>query len=233
MEIKYKMSTLIYFSEISILTGIICAVIISIDVYRNPQAMGIMNIVWPVTALYAGPVGLAAYYYIGRKKMHHQMPHRAMPVAGAEKRPFWQTVVIGTLHCGAGCTLGDIFSEIFLWYLPVTLFGSALYGGWLMNFVFAFCIGIVFQYYAIKPMRRVTAYEALTLAIKADALSLTFWQIGMYGWMAFCFFVIFNDRPESNHLVFWWMMQIAMVIGFLTAYPVNWWLIKKGIKEAM
>jgi len=28
-------------------------------------------------------------------------------------------------------------------------------------------------------------------------------------------------------------MQIAMIIGFVSAYPMNWWLIKKGIKEAM
>jgi hypothetical protein len=28
-------------------------------------------------------------------------------------------------------------------------------------------------------------------------------------------------------------MQIAMVAGFVTAYPVNWWLIKSGIKEKM
>ena len=29
------------------------------------------------------------------------------------------------------------------------------------------------------------------------------------------------------------MMQIAMLFGFATAYPVNWWLIESGIKEAM
>jgi len=29
------------------------------------------------------------------------------------------------------------------------------------------------------------------------------------------------------------MMQIGMVIGYFTSYPVNWWLIEKGIKEAM
>jgi hypothetical protein len=29
------------------------------------------------------------------------------------------------------------------------------------------------------------------------------------------------------------MMQIAMVVGFATAYPVNWWLIARGIKERM
>ncbi|SAL05779.1 hypothetical protein AWB81_07303 [Caballeronia arationis] len=29
------------------------------------------------------------------------------------------------------------------------------------------------------------------------------------------------------------MMQVAMVVGFFTTYPVNWWLIRKGIKEKM
>ena len=29
------------------------------------------------------------------------------------------------------------------------------------------------------------------------------------------------------------MMQLAMLPGFFTAYPVNWWLIRKKIKEAI
>lgn len=29
------------------------------------------------------------------------------------------------------------------------------------------------------------------------------------------------------------MMQIGMVLGYFTSYPVNWWLIRKGVKEAM
>lgn len=31
----------------------------------------------------------------------------------------------------------------------------------------------------------------------------------------------------------WFMMQLAMIIGFFTAVPANLWLIKKGWKEAM
>jgi hypothetical protein len=31
----------------------------------------------------------------------------------------------------------------------------------------------------------------------------------------------------------WFMMQLAMLTGFVTAYPVNRWLIKAGIKESM
>jgi hypothetical protein len=33
--------------------------------------------------------------------------------------------------------------------------------------------------------------------------------------------------------VYWLMMQIGMALGFLTAFPVNAWLISRGIKEAM
>ena len=29
------------------------------------------------------------------------------------------------------------------------------------------------------------------------------------------------------------MMQVAMMAGFATTYPVNWWLIASGIKEKM
>jgi hypothetical protein len=29
------------------------------------------------------------------------------------------------------------------------------------------------------------------------------------------------------------MMQIAMLFGFVTSYPVNWWLLKAGLKEKM
>jgi len=29
------------------------------------------------------------------------------------------------------------------------------------------------------------------------------------------------------------MMQIAMLCGFVTSYPVNWWLLRSGVKEKM
>lgn len=55
----------------------------------------------------------------------------------------------------------------------------------------------------------------------------------MYGWMAIATFLIFGHEIEKTSPVFWFMMQIAMLVGFLTAYPVNWWLLRSGIKEKM
>ncbi len=233
---------------ISIVVAIVCSLIILTDIVRHPQSMKIMNIVWPVTALYSGPLGLLAYYTIGRKgsagkMMHHnkmnhgEMKGMDMPmnkdINMHTKKPFWQSVLIGALHCGSGCTIGDIIAETFLLAVPVTLFGSKLYGGWLIDYIIAFVIGIVFQYFAIQPMKHLAPKEAVIAALKADTLSLTFWQIGMYGWMAISIFLIFHHSLEASDPVFWFMMQIAMILGFLTAYPINWWLLKKGIKETM
>lgn len=149
------------------------------------------------------------------------------------KKPFWQSVAVGALHCGSGCTLGDIIAESSLLAFPVVLFGSTLYGSWLIDYICAFVIGIIFQYYAIKPMKNLSSGKALIAALKADALSLTSWQVGMYGGMAIATFLVFKHRLEANTIVFWFMMQLAMMLGFVTSFPVNWWLIKNGIKEEM
>ena len=37
---------------------------------------------------------------------------------------------------------------------------------------------------------------------------------------------------EVNTPEFWFVI-IAMLAGFATSYPVNWWLITVGIKERM
>lgn len=149
------------------------------------------------------------------------------------KKPFWQSVALGAMHCGSGCSLGDLLVETFVYFVPLVLFGRALFGAWVLDYAVAFLIGILFQYYAIAPMRHLGPKEGLKAALKADTLSLTSWQIGMYGWMAIATFLIFGHELKANDPVFWFMMQLAMVLGFLTAYPVNWWLIRSGVKEKM
>ena len=107
----------------------------------------------------------------------------------------------------------------------------------MLDFSFAFLLGIAFQYFTIKPMRGLSPMQGLIQALKADTLSLLAWQLGMYGCMALAHFWIFvqvwhqpikPDMPE-----FWFMMQIAMLFGFATSYPINWWLLRSGIKEKM
>jgi hypothetical protein len=112
-----------------------------------------------------------------------------------------------------------------------------MFAVWVLDYAFAFAIGVAFQYFTIQPMRHLSVGEGLWQAVKADTLSLTAWQVGMYGFMAVAFFWIFRDvlgtELKGASPEFWFMMQLAMLCGFLTSYPVNWWLIRRGLKEAM
>ena len=151
----------------------------------------------------------------------------------------------GAAHCGSGCTLGDICAEWLAFAFPAiavafgyqTVFSEKMFAVWVLDYIFAYAFGIVFQYFTIAPMRGLGVWQGILAAIKADTLSLTAWQIGMYGFMAFAALWLFRQvigvRLEVNTVEFWFMMQIAMLCGFTTAYPVNWWLLRIGVKEKM
>jgi hypothetical protein len=219
----------------SLSTAAASAVLILGSVLRRPQHMAIMNWVWPITGLWAGPLGLWAYLRWGRHGS--RAAHRRAEATGKEPQsaghPFPVKVLKGATHCGAGCTLGDVVAESIFPLIPLSLFGQALFGAWVYDYILAFSFGIAFQYFTIAPMRGLGVRAGLREALKADALSLTAWQVGMYGWMAIVAFLIFGHELPRSGAVFWFMMQIAMLAGFLTSYPVNWWLIRRGIKEAM
>jgi hypothetical protein len=224
---------------ISLDVGFASSVVLMIDEMMHPQQMWIMNVVWPVTGLYAGPMALWAYYRYGRlstrgKAMEAKQRGEEAP---GNRKPFPAMVALGATHCGAGCSLGDLCAEwlvfatgLMLWPLP---HHKHLFAAWVIDFGFAYVLGIIFQYFTIAPMRGLSFGKGIWAAIKADTLSMTAWQIGMYGWMAIATFLIFGMEIKKTDPVFWFMMQIAMLFGFLTSYPVNWWLLKAGLKEKM
>jgi hypothetical protein len=235
-------------SIVALLTGFVSALIILIDVTRHPQHMGIMNVVWPVVALFAGPIALWGYFEYGRLAAHEEMKpamDKGETPPSKKQTPFSVMVGKGAAHCGSGCTLGDIVAEwlcfavpaVAVWFGWKSIFAEKMFAVWIVDYIFAFAFGIVFQYLTIAPMRGLSFGQGIIAALKADTLSLTAWQVGMYGFMAIAQFYFFRTligvKLEVNSVEFWFMMQIAMLAGFATSYPVNWWLIRKGIKEKM
>ncbi|MGV0911679.1 DUF4396 domain-containing protein [Martelella sp. FOR1707] len=235
-------------SILSLIVAIACAFIIALDLNRHPQHMWIMNLVWPLVALFGSVVALWAYFRYGRlatAAAHHEaMEHDRKPPSQTET-PFSVMVGKGAAHCGSGCALGDLIAEwlaflvpaIAVWFGWKSIFPEKMFAVWVLDYIFAFSLGVVFQYFTIKPMRGLSVGQGIIQAIKADFLSLTAWQVGMYGFMAFAQFFLFRHllgiKLEVPTVEFWFMMQIAMWAGFATAYPVNWWLLSRGIKEKM
>jgi len=255
-----------------------CAGIIAYDIVINHrrQPMGVMNVVFPVTALYFGLFALAFYWRWGRvspRKTMQQVSmipaavsqaavapagaggrdpgggpaHHGMAGAGGRdgddqdasanerSRPWWVMMATEVSHCGSGCALGDVISEFVVFALALTIAGLTLGAEYAGDYVLALILGIVFQYFAIAPMRGLGVKDGLIAATKADVISLTAFEIGLFGWMAIMTFVLFPAPNElmPNSAAFWLLMQVGMIIGFFTSWPANVWLIKRGIKVPM
>jgi hypothetical protein len=207
------------FAFVYVVLSLLSSLYVGIDIFLigHRQKMLVMDIVWPLTVLYFGPVGLIFYFTIARRPK--------------DQRRDWQFVFDGASHCGAGCALGDFIGDWLVFLIGFTLLGSELLGKYLFAFVLAFLFGIAFQYFSIAPMRGLGLWDGLKAAVKVDTLSITAYQVGMFGWMAFRTWLYPALQPTDWS--YWFMMQIAMVLGFLTTYPVNAWLIRRGTKERM
>lgn len=260
-----------------------CAAIIAYDIAFNHrrQPMGVMNFVFPITALYFGPFAVALYWRWGRaaaplamapmsisrkvvsrataasaggmqmrggRNVHHEMAGAAGPNGPEEPdgpeepgpqdertRPWWVTMAIEVSHCGSGCTLGDVISEFAIFWLGLTIAGVTLGAEYVGDYIFALAFGIIFQYFAIAPMHGLGLKDGLIAAAKADFISLTAFEVGLFSWMAIVTFVLF---PAPNHLMpssaaYWLLMQIGMIIGYFSSWPANVWLVRRGIKVPM
>jgi hypothetical protein len=263
----------------------ITSAVIVFDIFGqgHRQRRGVMDAVYPITALYLGPFALALYWRWGRNPAGgrrgpvsrrraaaaHQvraMPEMAMAAVGrgglgvdesdfghdmvlaanadgshgsahpvVREKPRWVMTAIEVSHCGSGCTLGDVTAEWIIYALALTVAGHALFAEYIGDYVLALAFGIAFQYFAIAPMRGLGLSDGLKAAARADFISLTFFEIGLFGWMALMAFVFF---PAPHHLMpnsaaYWFMMQVGMVAGFVTSWPANVWLLKHGIKVPM
>ncbi|HWC81728.1 MAG TPA: DUF4396 domain-containing protein [Pseudonocardiaceae bacterium] len=168
------------------------AALILIDIYGRGyrQHMKVMEIVWPVTALYFGPAAIAAYRAWGRPKTQRWQDEHGDP----PDKPGYATTAVGVSHCGAGCTLGDIIAEFAVFGLGVSIAGLTLGAEYVGDYVLAVLLGIGFQYFAIAPMRGLGVRKGLVEAAKADVLSLSAFEIGLFGWMALMYFVSFPPR---------------------------------------
>lgn len=232
------------------------AVLVDETVLGHRQHMWIMNLVHPITALYWGPVWLWVYFSLGRKSSRRwahreaerllrecgdpaaraaELQRQGTSTAARDVRP-WH-VGNAVSHCGASCTLGDIAGE---W--TVLMLGIGWFGTWsghqlpeelLIDFLFAWTLGILFQYLTVAPAAGGGRLKEIWTAIRVTA-SIVAFQIGLFGWMAIFMLVIWPhhgiriDSPD-----FWFQMQVGMMLGFLTAWPVNRWLVVHRVKPKM
>lgn len=127
-----------------------------------------------------------------------------------------------TMHCLLGCGLGEVFGVILGAILGLSYLAS-IGVGIILGFVFGYLLGILPLIRAnmtlLKATKIVIATEFLSIFVMETAEVLT--EINFPG----------MSSANLNDLVFWIGLATALAVGFIAAFPVNLYLVNKGIRH--
>jgi len=133
-----------------------------------------------------------------------------------------RTSAHATLHCLTGCVIGEVAGLA----IGVTL-GLAAWQTILLATALAYLSGMTLGLVPVMRGRGVTMLEALRIIWVGEVISIGVMELVMnyvdyqMGGMA---------APSVASWMFWRGILFAVPAGFLAAWPVNYWLLKRELK---
>jgi len=190
------------------------------DFSTNTPTTKIMKLAWTLVVLYTGPVGFFLYILSCRQPL--PTTHSVFISA------HWKQAVGSLLHCVAGDATGVIISAAI-----VSQFGLPNGLDLIIEYLFAFIVGLlVFQALFMIAMYGGNYWLAVRKTFFAETISMNMVMTGMIPTMV----ILMHALPGANkpeHALFWGVMSVATMVGMITAYPINSWLVAKGLKHGM
>ncbi len=210
MDIVISILSSPWFLIVWAVTMVISLVIVVRDLnVNNSHLMSLMKVVWALTVVYSGPLGLLVYWTTGRKEISTDS--------------MWRRGFRSVAHCYSGCGLGEI--------LGVTISVGLLAAGnvtlAIITFSLAYIFGIILT---VGPMMQegVPFGTAMKDAIIAETPSITVMEVVAIGADLY----LAGDATMGEPL-FWSSLITSLTLGLFAAYPVNVALIRFGVKEGM
>jgi hypothetical protein len=205
---------LLWFIEVALF-----ATWVAIDIQWTPESP-VMKWGFVIMTLYTGPFGALLYAISCREPLPGT--HQAFVAAR------WKQVVGSTMHCVAGDGIGILAAATVTAALKLPL-GLHLIPEYLLGFLFGWTI---FQALFMKDMVGGSYRRSLAATFLPELLSMNGVMAGMAAvmvpWMTRDPLAMEPTSPR-----FWFTMSIALTAGFLIAYPINWWLVERGLKHGM
>jgi hypothetical protein len=150
---------------------------------------------------------------------HHAHSHFHSAAAPSLNRTAWSA----TLHCLTGCAIGEVLGMVI---------GAAL--GWGNLPTIALAVGLAFTFgymLTLLPLLKVMAVRpALKLALASDTASITVMEIVDNAIM-----LVIPGAMDAGltTVLFWVSLAFALAMAAVAAFPVNRWLISRGMGHAV
>jgi hypothetical protein len=192
---------------------------VTIDIRWTPEAI-VLKWGFVILTLFTGPLG-AFFYVLGCRE----------PLPGTHEKyvsATWRQVLGSTMHCAAGDGLGILVGAVIGSVLKVSP-GIDI----ALEYVIGFSFGwLFFQAYAMRDMAGGSYTKSLKMTFIPEFYSMNVLMVGMLLVSRFWIPEVAGaDSPSSA--AFWYIMSMALIAGFLCAYPMNWWLVTRKLKHGM
>lgn len=190
------------------------------DVWRSTPESAVLKWAFVILTAFTGPLG-AFFYVLGCRE----------PVPGTHEEYVaarWRQVLGSTMHCVAGDGIGIIAGAAV---------GAGLALSFWPDFVFEYVLGFgfgwaFFQAFAMRDMADGSYLRSLKMTFLSELLSMNLLMTGMLLTSRFAMLhVVGGDNPGRPQ--FWFIMSMALIVGFVCAYPINWWLVVNHMKHGM
>ena len=132
------------------------------------------------------------------------------------------------MHCVAGDATGIILSAAVVYFFALPN-GIDL----MIEYSSAFIVGLLlFQALFMRSMFKGGYLTAVRKTFFAEFVSMNMVMVGMIPVMAILRGIIpGGDNPTGP--IFWGISSVATLAGIITAYPINSWLVGRGLKHGM
>ncbi|PWT88822.1 MAG: hypothetical protein C5B56_08125 [Proteobacteria bacterium] len=194
-------------------------IFVAIDIRTTPESP-VLKWGFVLLTAYTGVIG-AFLYVLGCRE----------PLPGLHEQYVaarWRQVLGSTMHCVAGDGVGILAGAVL---------ASALNLGGLVEvaveYILGFAFGwMIFQALFMRDMLGGSYSRALAGTFTSELLSMNLLMAGMVPTV-----MLLRARipaaADPATPSFWFVMSMGLLVGFIVAYPMNWWLVANHLKHGM
>lgn len=189
------------------------------DQVTNTPSVDVMKFAWALVILYTGPLGL--FFYLTACRQPMPGTHDAFI------NKHWKQTIGSEIHFVAGDATAIIIMAGILFYFPLPNGLESI-----LEYIGAYLFGLfIFQALFMRSMYK-SYGEAVFKSLFAETVSMNMVMAGMIPTIL----LLKGKYPQGGDpfsSIFWGIMSLATIVGFVFAYPINSWMVKRGIKHGM
>jgi hypothetical protein len=190
-----------------------------VDIRSTPESP-VLKWGFVLLTAYTGVVG-AFLYVLGCRE----------PLPGLHERYVaarWRQALGSTMHCVAGDGVGILAGAVL-----ASVFGLAGLAEVVVEYILGFAFGwTIFQALFMRDMAGGSYRRALAGTFVSELLSMNLLMAGMVP-TVMALRARIGSAADPTTPSFWFVMSMGLLVGFIVAYPMNWWLVANHLKHGM